>query len=98
MPGVVCTLRVRLVTGPDGIRNQIEGNVIQSISRTLHEEITFDRASPAATGRVIRSCASTRSPSSIEMVFVNDTAPISLEWRRRSFDLSHCGGHRQRGL
>jgi nicotinate dehydrogenase subunit B len=31
-----------LVVNPDGLRNQIEGNVIQSISRTLHEEVTFD--------------------------------------------------------
>ncbi|MGH7121472.1 MAG: molybdopterin cofactor-binding domain-containing protein [Acetobacteraceae bacterium] len=33
-----------LVINPDGIRNQIEGNVIQSLSRTLHEEVTFDHA------------------------------------------------------
>ena len=33
-----------LVVNPDGLRNQIEGNVIQSISRTLHEEIAFDRS------------------------------------------------------
>jgi CO/xanthine dehydrogenase Mo-binding subunit len=33
-----------LVINPDGLKNQIEGNVIQSISRTLHEEVTFDRA------------------------------------------------------
>lgn len=31
-----------LVINPDGLRNQIEGNVIQSISRSLHEEVTFD--------------------------------------------------------
>jgi nicotinate dehydrogenase subunit B len=33
-----------LVVNPDGLRNQVEGNVIQSISRTLHEEVTFDRS------------------------------------------------------
>ncbi len=33
-----------LVINPDGLKNQIEGNVIQSISRTLHEEVTFDTA------------------------------------------------------
>jgi nicotinate dehydrogenase subunit B len=33
-----------LVVNPDGLRNQVEGNVIQSLSRTLHEEVTFDRA------------------------------------------------------
>lgn len=29
---------------PDGLRNQIEGNVIQATSRTLKEEVKFDRA------------------------------------------------------
>lgn len=33
-----------LVINPDGLKNQIEGNVIQSLSRTLHEEVTFDTA------------------------------------------------------
>src|SRR5262245_36429984 len=32
------------VVNPDGLKNQIEGNVIQSLSRTLHEEVAFDRA------------------------------------------------------
>ena len=32
------------IINPDGLRNQIEGNVIQAISRTLKEEVKFDRA------------------------------------------------------
>jgi nicotinate dehydrogenase subunit B len=32
------------IISPDGLKNQIEGNVIQSISRTLKEEILFDRS------------------------------------------------------
>jgi nicotinate dehydrogenase subunit B len=32
------------IINPDGLMNQIEGNVIQSISRTLKEEIQFDRS------------------------------------------------------
>ncbi len=31
-----------LIINPDGLRNQIEGNVIQGISRTLKEEVHFD--------------------------------------------------------
>jgi CO/xanthine dehydrogenase Mo-binding subunit len=31
-----------LIINPDGLKNQIEGNVIQGISRTLIEEVTFD--------------------------------------------------------
>ena len=34
-----------LVVNPDGVINQIEGQVIQTLSRTLHEEVTFDRSS-----------------------------------------------------
>ena len=33
-----------LIVNPDGLRNQIEGNVIQSISRTLKEAVAFDRS------------------------------------------------------
>jgi CO/xanthine dehydrogenase Mo-binding subunit len=33
-----------LIVNPDGVRNQVEGNVIQAISRTLMEEVRFDRA------------------------------------------------------
>jgi CO/xanthine dehydrogenase Mo-binding subunit len=31
------------IINPDGLRNQIDGNVIQTVSRTLKEEVTFDR-------------------------------------------------------
>jgi CO/xanthine dehydrogenase Mo-binding subunit len=32
------------VVNPDGIRNQIEGGIVQSISWTLYEAVSFDRA------------------------------------------------------
>ncbi len=32
------------IINPDGVRNQIEGNVLQTVSRTLKEELTFDRS------------------------------------------------------
>src|SRR5262249_57422299 len=32
------------IINPDGLKNQIEGNVIQTMSRTLFEELTFDRS------------------------------------------------------
>ena len=31
-----------LIINPDGVKNQIEGNVIQSLSRALKEEVKFD--------------------------------------------------------
>ena len=33
-----------LIVNPDGLRNQIEGNVIQATSRALKEEVKFDRS------------------------------------------------------
>ncbi len=33
-----------LIINPNGLRNQIEGNVIQALSRTLKEEAKFDRS------------------------------------------------------
>lgn len=63
-----------LVISPDGMRNQIEGNIIQSMSRTLHEEITFDHAH--VTSRDWASYPILRFheiPDSIEMVFVNNS-------------------------
>jgi CO/xanthine dehydrogenase Mo-binding subunit len=32
------------IINPDGLKNQIEGNVIQTVSRTLFEEVLFDRS------------------------------------------------------
>jgi nicotinate dehydrogenase subunit B len=41
---VVVAIDCGLMVNPDGIRNQVEGGVIQSISRALMEEVTFDRS------------------------------------------------------
>jgi nicotinate dehydrogenase subunit B len=32
------------IINPDGVRNQIEGGIVQTVSRTLMEEVTFDRS------------------------------------------------------
>jgi nicotinate dehydrogenase subunit B len=37
-----------LVINPDGVRHQIHGNVIQSTSRALMEEVTFERSAVAS--------------------------------------------------
>ena len=64
-----------LVVNPDGLRNQVEGNVVQSISRTLHEEVTFDRAHVTSRdwfGYPILRFEDV--PDRIDVVFVNNTA------------------------
>jgi CO/xanthine dehydrogenase Mo-binding subunit len=46
--GAVCVKRMvvahdcGLIINPDGLKNQIEGNTIQSLSRALKEEVVFD--------------------------------------------------------
>src|SRR5262252_9912284 len=41
---VVCAHDCGLVVNPDALKNQIEGCILQTLSRALHEEVTFDRA------------------------------------------------------
>jgi CO/xanthine dehydrogenase Mo-binding subunit len=41
---VVCAHDCGLVVNPDALKNQIEGCIVQTLSRALHEEVTFDRA------------------------------------------------------
>jgi nicotinate dehydrogenase subunit B len=40
---ITCAHDCGLVINPDGLRNQIEGCILQTLGRTLHEETTFDR-------------------------------------------------------
>src|SRR5215468_5212472 len=40
---VVCAQDCGLMINPDCVQAQLEGNIIQSISRTLHEEVVYDR-------------------------------------------------------
>jgi nicotinate dehydrogenase subunit B len=41
---VTCAHDGGLVVNPDGLRNQVEGNILQTLSRTLHEEVKFDQS------------------------------------------------------
>ncbi len=41
---VACAHDCGLIVNPDGLRNQVEGNILQTLSRTLHEEVKFDRS------------------------------------------------------
>ena len=54
---------------PDGIRNQIEGGIVQSASWTLLRagDLRPDADHRAATGAATRSCASRRCRESVEV-------------------------------
>jgi nicotinate dehydrogenase subunit B len=41
---VVCAHDCGLVVNPDALKNQIEGSIVQSLSKMLLEEVTFDRS------------------------------------------------------
>jgi nicotinate dehydrogenase subunit B len=61
-----------LIINPDGLKNQIEGNVIQGISRTLIEEVGFD--TKGVTSLLWSSYPVVhfnQVPSSIEIVLLN---------------------------
>ena len=40
---VVCAQDCGLAVNPDNVKSQVEGNIIQTLSRTLHEDVMFDR-------------------------------------------------------
>jgi nicotinate dehydrogenase subunit B len=41
---VACAHDCGLMINPDTVRAQVEGNILQTLSRTLHEETTFDQS------------------------------------------------------
>ena len=41
---VCCAHDCGLMINPDAVRAQVEGNILQTLSRTLHEETKFDRS------------------------------------------------------
>ena len=41
---IVCAHDCGLVVNPDGLRNQIEGSILQTLGRALHEEVKFDQS------------------------------------------------------
>jgi CO/xanthine dehydrogenase Mo-binding subunit len=52
------------IVNPDGIRNQIEGGIVQSISWTLYEAVAFDTTRITSLDwAAIRSCASRTCPT-----------------------------------
>jgi CO/xanthine dehydrogenase Mo-binding subunit len=60
------------IINPDGLRHTIEGNILQGISRTLWEEVQFDRSSVTSVDWLtypILDIADT--PTAIDVVLIN---------------------------
>lgn len=41
---VACSHDCGLIINPDGLRNQVEGCIVQTLSRAMHEEVKFDHS------------------------------------------------------
>jgi CO/xanthine dehydrogenase Mo-binding subunit len=41
---ICCAVEMGLMINPDAVRAQTEGNILQAVSRTLHEEVVFDQS------------------------------------------------------
>jgi nicotinate dehydrogenase subunit B len=41
---ITCAHDCGLIVNPDGLKNQVEGCILQTLGRTLHEEVKFDRS------------------------------------------------------
>jgi CO/xanthine dehydrogenase Mo-binding subunit len=61
-----------LIVNPDGLKHTIEGNVIQSASRTLWEEVRFDRNTVTSVDWLTYPILDiTEAPEAIEIVLIN---------------------------
>ena len=68
-----------LIVNPDGLRRVIEGNIIHATSRSLHEEVTFDReAVTSVDWESYRILDVTEAPAAIDVVLIDrkDAQPL----------------------
>jgi hypothetical protein len=78
---VITSIDAGPAISPDGIINQMEGQVIQGISRTLTEEVLFDRASSSITTKDWRSYRTLQFggaiPEIVSIVIDNRNSPVA---------------------
>lgn len=68
-----------LIINPDGLRRTIEGNIIHATSRSLHEEVTFDKNNVTSIDWVTYPILDvTEAPTTIDIVLINrpDRPPL----------------------
>jgi len=78
---VITSIDAGPVISPDGLINQMEGQVIQGISRTLYEEVLFDRASSSITTKDWKSYWVLKFgdtiPEIVSVLIDNRNAPVA---------------------
>ena len=86
-----------LIVNPDGVKNQVEGNIIQGVSRALLEEVTFNAS--AVTSLDWASYPILKFPDipEVDIVLINRQDVASLGAGELG-DRSGAGGDRQRDL
>ncbi len=86
------------IINPDGLVKCIEGNIVQGVSRTLWEEVTFDRKTVTSVDWITYPILDiTETPGQVDVVLINHPEIAALR-RRRTVDPPGGGGDRQRHL
>jgi len=82
-----------LIVNPDGLTNQIEGNVIQGVSRTLLEEVQFDASGvkESRLGEATRSFGTQDVPD-VQVVLI-DRKEMQATRGRRTVDCTGSCRH-----
>jgi CO/xanthine dehydrogenase Mo-binding subunit len=84
---LVCAHDCGLVINPEGLRRTIEGGMLHSLSRALHEEVTFDTEKVTSVDWVTHPSLTHRdTPEKIDIVLVNGDPNPNRP------DLPHYGG------
>jgi CO/xanthine dehydrogenase Mo-binding subunit len=69
---LICTHDCGLIVNPDALRGTIAANLMQSLSRSLREEVAFDRNNvTSADWNTYRVARSSDVPEKVEIVLVN---------------------------
>ena len=95
---VTCAHDGGLVVNPDGLKNQIEGSILQTLGRTLHEEVKFDRSRVTSVDWASYPILSFPEVPSVEVALLNQpglaplgageaaTAPVAAALANAVFD------------
>ena len=95
---VTCAHDGGLIINPDGLRNQVEGSIVQTLSRALHEEVKFDRSRVTSTDWSTYPLLRFPEAPTVEVALVNrpnlpplgageaSTAPVAAALANAIFD------------
>ena len=86
------------IINPDGLAKCIEGNIVQGVSRTLWEEVTFDNKNVTSVDWISYPILDiTETPGEVERRADQPSGDPAVR-RRRAVDPPGGGGDRQRHL